>query len=185
VLLEVKTQGLNSTPDTLSSTGDIVLAGKIFSSIGFTTTTKDIPDHVRRSLISIAGLQVQGRNRFAEIEQFRGDTLFKEALKLSKVYSPETIRLYVEQGAKTSNNQVHEYLDKVYMNLLKKATFTPISCPYGTYIPVDVDVSPMDNCNSHKEGVSRTYKGHDGCAPMFSYIGTEGYMLDQELRPGK
>jgi len=35
-----------------------------------------------------------------------------------------------------------------------------------------------------KKGVSRTYKGHDGYAPIFSYIGVEGYMLDQELRPG-
>ncbi len=177
--------GLNSTPNTLSSIGGIVLAGNIFSSIGFTTATTDIPDHVRRSLLSLAGLQIQGRTRFAEIEQFRKDVLFKEALELPKVYSPETIRLYVEQGAKISNNQVHEYLDKMHMNLLKKATFTPICCRYGTYIPVDIDVSPMDNHNSHKEGVSRTYKGHDGFAPIFSYIGAEGYMLDQELRPGK
>ena len=177
--------GLNSTTNTLSSIGGIVLAGNIFSSIGFTTATTDIPDHVRRSLLSLAGLQIQGRTRFAEIEQFRKDVLFKEALELPKVYSPETIRLYVEQGAKISNNQVHEYLDKMHMNLLKKATFTPICCRYGTYIPVDIDVSPMDNHNSHKEGVSRTYKGHDGFAPIFSYIGVEGYMLDQELRPGK
>jgi hypothetical protein len=42
----------------------------------------------------------------------------------------------------------------------------------------------MDNSNSHKEGVSYTYKGHDGFAPIFTYIGAEGYMLDQELRPG-
>lgn len=41
-----------------------------------------MPDYIRRSLISLAGLQIQGRTRFAKIEQFRGDTLFKEALKL-------------------------------------------------------------------------------------------------------
>ena len=28
-------------------------------------------------------------------------------------------------------------------------------------------------------------RGHDGYAPIFAYIGTEGYMLNQELRPGK
>ncbi|OQY35550.1 MAG: hypothetical protein B6241_01200 [Spirochaetaceae bacterium 4572_59] len=42
----------------------------------------------------------------------------------------------------------------------------------------------MDNSGSKKEGVGRTYKGHDSYAPMFSYIGSEGYMLANELRPG-
>ena len=52
------------------------------------------------------------------------------------------------------------------------------------YLPVDIDVSPMDNSGTKKEGVGRTYKGHDGYAPIFSYIGSEGYMLNCELRPG-
>jgi hypothetical protein len=43
---------------------------------------------------------------------------------------------------------------------------------------VDIDVSTLDNSGSHKEGVSRTYMGTDGYAPIFSYIGAEGYMLD-------
>ncbi len=177
--------GLNSTPDTLSSTGGIVLAGKIFSAIELTTSSTVIPETTRRALTSLAGLQIQGRTRFAEIEQFRNDTLFREALELPKVYSPETIRLYLETGARKCKKEIHEYLDIVHLNLLKRAFFTPLTCSFGTYIPVDVDVSPMDNSDSHKEGVSYTYKGHDGFAPIFTYIGTDGYMLDQELRPGK
>lgn len=38
---------------------------------------------------------------------------------------------------------------------------------------------------SPKEGVSRTYKGFDGYAPMMAYIGTEGYAINFELREGK
>lgn len=34
-------------------------------------------------------------------------------------------------------------------------------------------------------GVSRTYKGVDGYAPMMAYIGTEGYAINFELREGK
>ena len=34
-------------------------------------------------------------------------------------------------------------------------------------------------------GVSRTYKGADGYAPMMAYIGTEGYAINFELREGK
>lgn len=36
-----------------------------------------------------------------------------------------------------------------------------------------------------KEGVSRTYKGCDGYAPIIAYIGTEGYMINIQLREGK
>jgi hypothetical protein len=46
-------------------------------------------------------------------------------------------------------------------------------------------VSPPDNSGSHKQGVSFTYKKHDGYAPIFAYVGAEGYILDHELRPGK
>lgn len=52
---------------------------------------------------------------------------------------------------------------------------------YGT---IDV-TKPMDNSKSKKEGVSRTYKGFDGYAPMMAYIGTEGYAINFELREGK
>ena len=53
------------------------------------------------------------------------------------------------------------------------------------FVPVDIDVTPFDNSKSNKEGVSRTYKGFDGYAPIMAYIGTEGYLVNLELRIGK
>lgn len=49
-------------------------------------------------------------------------------------------------------------------------------------IPLDIDVSPFDNSNTKKEGVSRTYKGCAGFAPIFAYLGNEGYLVNLELR---
>ena len=46
-------------------------------------------------------------------------------------------------------------------------------------------MSPFDNGKTHKEGVSRTYKGTDGYAPMMGYLGQAGYALAFELREGK
>ncbi len=46
-------------------------------------------------------------------------------------------------------------------------------------------MSPLDHSGSSKEGVSYTYKGHDGYALIFAYVGTQGHMLECELRPGK
>lgn len=44
---------------------------------------------------------------------------------------------------------------------------------------------PVKEIYGKKEGVSRTYKGFDGYAPMMAYIGTEGYAINFELREGK
>ena len=43
----------------------------------------------------------------------------------------------------------------------------------------------MDNSQTKKQGVSRTYKGTDGYAPIAAYLGQEGWCLELELREGK
>jgi hypothetical protein len=62
--------------------------------------------------------------------------------------------------------------------------FGSIRTEHSEYIPFDADVTPFDNSGSNKEGVSWTYKNHDGYAPMMGYIGEHGYTLNCELRPG-
>ena len=49
---------------------------------------------------------------------------------------------------------------------------------------MDLDVTPLDNSKTHKEGVAHTYKGFDGYAPMMAYIGTESFLANTELRKG-
>ena len=66
----------------------------------------------------------------------------------------------------------------------KAPAISSIQTSAGNYIPLDMDVSPFDNSKTKKEGVSRTYKGCDGYAPMFGYLGTEGYLINVELRNG-
>ena len=43
----------------------------------------------------------------------------------------------------------------------------------------------MKNSKTGKEGVSRTYKGFDGYAPIALYLGKEGWCIGHELREGK
>lgn len=50
-----------------------------------------------------------------------------------------------------------------------------------------MDVSLFDNSRTKKEGVSWTYKKFDppeADAPIFGYVGKEGYLAYLELRPG-
>lgn len=65
--------------------------------------------------------------------------------------------------------------------MLKSNGIVPLKLPRN-YVLGDMDVSPFDNSKTSKEGVSWTYKGCDGCAPMFAYIGREGYLARLELR---
>jgi hypothetical protein len=92
--------------------------------------------------------------------------------------------MYLERMAQEPE-LVQAEVDRATIGVVKRATLTPIHTEVQSYIPVDVDTSPLDNSNSHKEGVSWTYKQFDGYHPIFSYIGSEGYMLSCELREGK
>ena len=69
------------------------------------------------------------------------------------------------------------------ISMFRECGFKPTALNCGC-VPVDIDVSPFDNSGSHKKGVSRTYKNVDGYAPIFAYIGTEGYLCNAELREG-
>lgn len=68
--------------------------------------------------------------------------------------------------------------------MLREMHIEPTALDNG-FVPVDIDVTPFDNSKSNKEDVSRTYKGFDGYAPIMAYIGTEGYLVNLELRIGK
>lgn len=68
--------------------------------------------------------------------------------------------------------------------IYKENGIVPGKLPNG-YVPMDMDVTPFDNSKTKKQGVSRTYKGYDGYAPIMAYIGTEGYLVNCELREGK
>ena len=54
-----------------------------------------------------------------------------------------------------------------------------------THVCLDIDTFVMDNSNSKKEGVSRTYQKVDGYTPIAAYMGKEGWWMGLEMRPGK
>jgi hypothetical protein len=172
---------LETTTERLENIGGLLVAGKIGQAIGLSDLISKRPT-TSLAITSLFGLLVQGRSAFEDIALFRQSELFRDILELPRVYAPETIRLYLEELAR--DKTMLPQVKAANARLLAKTDVSPIDLNGRHYIPVDVDVSPLDNSRSHKEGVSRTYKGCDGYAPIFSYIGTEGYMLDCELRPG-
>lgn len=136
----------------------------------------------RNILLSQIGLLCNGRNDFNDIDLYRGDEVFMNAFGLKAVASEPVFRQRFDD---LPASKTHAALRKLNTRLLSKRTLGRLDADGLKLVPVDMDVSPLDNSGSSKQGVSFTYKKHDGYAPMFAYIGTEGYMLDCELRPGK
>src|SRR5690606_23957404 len=110
------------------------------------------------------------------------DRLFAHAFGIEQLPSEASLRQRLDE---LPPERTHSALRALNLKLLSSRSFGRVDAGFKSLIPIDIDVSPLDNSGSRKAGVSYTYKGHDGYAPIFAYIGTEGYMLDTELRPGK
>ena len=62
--------------------------------------------------------------------------------------------------------KTHAVLRKLNTRLLARRTFERVDVDGLKLVPVDMDVSPLDNSGSLKKGVSFTYKKNDGYAPI-------------------
>ena len=139
---------------------------------------------------SYVGLLCTGKSDFDAIENRREDQFFKTALGTAKVPSAPSLRQRFDEHAQAMIPHVDNASADFIVNV--GATVTPIVMRFGTspramklkYVPLDIDVFPMDNSGSKKEGVSYTYKGFNGYAPLAAYLGQEGWCLACELRPG-
>lgn len=126
------------------------------------------------------GLLCQGKSDFDNINEMHEDEEFYTyALNINRIPSSSRLR----QRMNMIGTKFTKIIFEENANLLKRAN-APITPCYENYIPLDIDVSPFDNSNTKKEGVSYTYKGFNGYAPIFAYLGEEGYLINTELRAG-
>ena len=91
---------------------------------------------------------------------------------------------YLEKAVLLKKSTLRKDIQQANVDMLREMHIEPTALDNG-FAPVDIDVTPFDNSKSNKEGVSRTYKGFDGYAPIMAYIGTEGYLVNLELWIGK
>ena len=125
------------------------------------------------------GLICLGKSDFEAVEHARHDPFFKAAMGIKQSPSSARLRQRFDEDARA----LIPLLDEASVEFLCNASVSIGSLATG-HVPLDIDVFPMDNSNSKKEGVAYTYKGHDGYAPIAAYLGTDGWCLGCELRPG-
>jgi len=131
------------------------------------------------SLVLLIG---NGFTSFENIEHFKNDLIFKRVLGTSSIPSKETFRQRLDKIS--LNPYICEVLVQFSHFLLKKHA-TPKTIKGTNLIPLDFDVSVLDNTGSKKEGVQQTYKTKvKGYAPMFSYLGAQGYCINLQFRKG-
>ncbi len=133
-------------------------------------------------LLTYIGLLCQGKTEFEAVREMAEDPgSYKASLGIARALpSAETLR----QRMDDIGNSLRKEILQANIEMFKNTGIEPSALLNGL-VPVDIDVSPFDNSKTKKEGVSRTYKRMDGYAPIFAYIGTEGYLVNCELREGK
>jgi hypothetical protein len=185
---------VRSTTDTLTSHSGLALVGR---ALARTRLGKDLGAIPLRHGIAHAdcvksyiGLLCTGKSDFDAIENKRRDEFFQTALGIAKAPSAPSLRQRFDEHA----DAMIPHVDAASIAFIGNigAPVTPIVLTYGTslnrmklrLVPLDMDVFPMDNSGTKKEGVSYTYKGFNGYAPIAVYLGQEGWCLACELRPG-
>lgn len=128
---------------------------------------------------TFTGLLCLGKSDFEAVENARQDPFFKAALGIKQMPSSARLRQRFDEDARA----LIPLLDAASVTFLSRSD-APITALSTGHVALDMDVFPMDNSNTKKEGVSYTYKGHDGYAPMAAYLGAEGWCLACELREG-
>lgn len=132
---------------------------------------------ILKSYVSMACL---GKSDFEAIENYREDDFLKDVIGITHIPSSSRLRQRMDDQA----DDYRDVIDSAMMNFMINAK-VPVTTLISGHVALDLDVFPMDNSKTKKEGVSRTYKGHDGYAPLAAYFGEEGWCLGCELREGK
>jgi len=166
--------------------------GKEINAVSTVRNRKGVPSD-RDIVFCMIALYALGKSTYEAIEEYRYDQYFKEVLGVRRVPSEETLRQRIETLPKKIVKVIRRwnreiiaagFADVAAQSTEKEQWSEAVMIGDKQYMVVDSDVSVLDNSHSKKEGVSWTYKKCDGYAPMFSYIGKSGYMLNNELREG-
>lgn len=171
----------------LISTGGNYLCGQFIRELAQAHLPKDFQSRKegaisdREVLMTMTGMLCDGRSDFTNVKQYAGDTVFAQSFGIDQLPSEPTLRQRLDE---LPQERSHLALRELNESILAQRSFGSVQAGDLDLVPVDIDVSPLDNSGSNKQGVSFTYKKHDGFAPIFAYVGTEGYMLNHELRPG-
>ena len=192
----MKTYKVVKSESRILSNGGLTMVGKILENGCFRELCEKLNTahlHPRNQiscsdLFSAAiGMLCRGSSTYDSVRDYSSDIQFyKDALNISRFPSSERLRQRFDQATSENGSKYSIHFDFTLMNLAILIGNNVIPAPLSNgLVPLDIDVTPLNESKSHKEGVSRTYKGFDGYAPIMAYIGKQGFLINNEFRPGK
>lgn len=179
---------ISQTDEVLVSHSGLALVGSLLADTNLRKRVNELklpgcvrPEVKHGDVVTAAiGLLCLGKSDFTDIEPFREDEFFALALGLKAIPSEPTLRQRLNAMQDACGGILREESAALVRRHVRKLT----PC-HGEWVALDIDVSPFDNSGTQKEGVSWTYKKVDGYAPIFAYLGEEGYQVHCQLREGK
>lgn len=179
---------ISETDEVLVSQSGLALVGSLLQGTNLRKRVNDLivpgllrPEIKHGDIVTAGiGLLCLGKSDFTDIEPFRQDAFFALALGLKAIPSEATLRQRLDALRDACGAILRE--ESALLVCRHAGKLTPC---HGAWVALDVDVSPFDNSGTKKEGVSCTYKKVDGYAPIFAYLGDEGYLVHCQLREGK
>ena len=189
--IAMKTIHIEFSDERLITPSGLVFVGQILGKSNFVKKINRAPisnEYLQKQikngdiLLTYIGMLCQGKPQYEAVREMMDDPdYYKYALGIAyAIPSAETLRQRFDMIGDSLRGDILQ----ANIDMLREMKIEPTALENG-YVPVDIDVTPFDNSKTKKEGVSRTYKGFDGYAPIMAYIGTEGYFVNTQLRIGK
>ena len=189
--IAMKTIHIEFSDERLITPSGLVFVGQILGKSNFVKKINRVPisnEYLQKQikngdiLLTYIGMLCQGKPQYEAVREMMDDPdYYKYALGIAyAIPSAETLRQRFDMIGDSLRGDILQ----ANIDMLREMKIEPAALENG-YVPVDIDVTPFDNSKTKKEGVSRTYKGFDGYAPIMAYIGTEGYFVNTQLRVGK
>lgn len=185
-VMQMKIKFVKSERMDLISGAGLSLVGQVLGN--YTTLSKDLDlafpkrsDAMPTGDVALAYIAAlcTGKSDFEAVSTLHEKVLMPESLGIKAFPSPVTVRQRLDEGAQACL----PCIQKATADLLQQSQ-APITPLATGHVALDVDVTPLDNSNTKKEGIGWTYKGFNGYAPIAAYLGQEGWALGFELREG-
>ena len=172
----MKTIHIEFSDERLITPSGLVFVGQILGKSNFVKKINRAPisnEYLQKQikngdiLLTYIGMLCQGKPHYEAVREMMDDPdYYKYALGIAyAIPSAETLRQRFDMIGDSLRGDILQ----ANIDMLREMKIEPTALENG-YVPVDIDVTPFDNSKTKKEGVSRTYKGFDGYAPIMAYI---------------
>ena len=164
----MKTLSVELFDERLITPSGLSLVGQMLGKSNFIKQCNNMKIDGRRSqsqikngdiLLSYIGLLCQGKTAYEDIREMAdAPDFYKLALGITRsIPSAETLR----QRMDDIGSSLREKILDANVAMFSDHGIEPSALDTGE-VPLDLDVTPMDNSKTNKEEVSYTYKGYDG-----------------------